>query len=635
MVWMSAVTMNHTGVGVVCLWLSAAMCVVHGESHYVNVAQNKTYRQSSSCFYLEPSSNAANGDTGGVYSYTNCIHTFRYDYNSWWEVDLGRTYPVYNMDVWARDGFQARLYSNITVDGQWCASIDSNSFPNNTTRKKEVTCPTIIYGRTVRVTRHKYTYTWSDPDSNTLNLCEVQIWDCQAGWYGKQCDMNCSVGCEDAVCDRQTGNCSECKADFYGASCHLPCQYQCLNKECIKDSGLCEVCPGNFQGDTCSDCQAGWYGKQCNITCPVGCEDAVCDRQTGNCSECKAGFYGASCNESCQYQCLNNECTRDTGLCEACPENYQGNTCSECETGFFGPSCIECPPLCVNNTCDKTTGRCAVCPDGYRGDTCSECNSGFYGPACNVPCQYQCLNNECTRDTGLCEDCPENYQGNTCSECNAGFYGASCNVSCQYQCLNNECTRETGLCEACPENYQGSTCSAVTDTTPVIVGVAVSVIVFILIIVIVPIVIFIRRRHHNAKSRAQESSTCNTAQNSGELGQPERAGSSPLSFAPVIATGGRPASTADRGQTSAVSQGTEDGPEHYEPVDMSEQNERVDYEPVDMADAENGVHSDDLTATSHKTEADSANPYDTPAVQYHNTGDVHLYDSWGKPQAFQ
>ncbi|XP_076464283.1 uncharacterized protein LOC143296309 isoform X2 [Babylonia areolata] len=482
---MSAVTMDHTGVGVVCLWLSAAMCVVHGQ-YYVNVALSKTYHQSSRHGGQGPSSMAANGDTSGEYP-ANCIHTAVNDTNHpWWQVDLGRTYPVYNMDVWARSRLEYRLYSNISVDGQWCASI--TSFPTNT-RKKEVTCPTIMYGQTVRVTR--LTYTGNLTDGYTLNLCEVQIWDCQAGWYG----------------------------------------------------------------------------EQCNISCPAGCEDAVCDRLTGNCSECEAGFYGASCH---------------------------------------------------------------------------------------IPCQYLCLNNECVRQTGLCEACPGNYRGNTCSECKPGFYGASCNIPCQYQCLYNECTRDTGLCEACPENYQGNTCSAVTDTTtdntPVIVGAVVSVIV--LIILVVFIVVFIKRRQHSAKSRAQESDTCNTAQNSGELGQPERAGSSPLSFAPAIVTGGRSSST-DRGQTSAVSQRKEDGAEHYERVDMAdaengghsddltshmseaENGVHSDDLTSHMSEAENGVHSDDLTATSHMAEADSANPYDTPAVQYHNTGDVHLYHSWGNPQAVQ
>ncbi|XP_076464834.1 acyl-coenzyme A amino acid N-acyltransferase 1-like [Babylonia areolata] len=50
---------------------------------------------------------AANGDTSGEFP-ANCIHTHPFHrLHPWWEVDLGRTYPVYNMDVRARGGSSA------------------------------------------------------------------------------------------------------------------------------------------------------------------------------------------------------------------------------------------------------------------------------------------------------------------------------------------------------------------------------------------------------------------------------------------------------------------------------------------------------------------------------------------------
>ncbi|KAL8560996.1 hypothetical protein ACOMHN_050076 [Nucella lapillus] len=36
-----------------------------------------------------------------------------------------------------------------------------------------------------------------------------------------------------------------------------------------------------------------------------------------------------------------------------------------------------------------------------------------------------------------------------------------------------------------------------------------------------------------------------------------------------------------------------------------------------------------------QSEADSANPYDLPTVEYHNIGDVHLYDHWPDSRAPQ
>ncbi|KAL8608824.1 hypothetical protein ACOMHN_045887 [Nucella lapillus] len=96
--------MDQTGVGTVCLWIWAVVFVVHGQTHYVNVATSKTYSQSST-YPGSSSSNAANENTGGTYSTTNCIHTAENgDLNPWWEVDLGQLYPVYTIDVWARTG---------------------------------------------------------------------------------------------------------------------------------------------------------------------------------------------------------------------------------------------------------------------------------------------------------------------------------------------------------------------------------------------------------------------------------------------------------------------------------------------------------------------------------------------------
>ena len=81
----------------------------------VNVATGKTYSQISKHQVQGSYSNAANGNTDGVYSNSNCIHTNvknLYPYpnaNPWWKVDLGRTYPVYTIKVWARTGCE--LYS--------------------------------------------------------------------------------------------------------------------------------------------------------------------------------------------------------------------------------------------------------------------------------------------------------------------------------------------------------------------------------------------------------------------------------------------------------------------------------------------------------------------------------------------
>ena len=88
----------------------------------MNVATGKTYSQSSTYFNQGPSSNAANGNTGGVYGNSNCIHTNVYSNGApdtnpqWWQVNLGSTYPVYTMKVWARNNCE--LLSTV-IEKRW------------------------------------------------------------------------------------------------------------------------------------------------------------------------------------------------------------------------------------------------------------------------------------------------------------------------------------------------------------------------------------------------------------------------------------------------------------------------------------------------------------------------------------
>ena len=67
-----------------------------------NVALGKTCRMSSK-LQAQNDYAAVNNNTSGIYdNSTNCIHTGRGDKQPWWQVDLGRPYPVYNITIWAR-----------------------------------------------------------------------------------------------------------------------------------------------------------------------------------------------------------------------------------------------------------------------------------------------------------------------------------------------------------------------------------------------------------------------------------------------------------------------------------------------------------------------------------------------------
>eukprot|EP00745_Piridium_sociabile_P021946 TRINITY_DN33_c0_g1_i11.p2 TRINITY_DN33_c0_g1~~TRINITY_DN33_c0_g1_i11.p2 ORF type:complete len:195 (-),score=26.54 TRINITY_DN33_c0_g1_i11:727-1311(-) len=179
--------MNSVAKGSVCLWVLAIIFVVYGQ-HYVNVAPGKKYRQNNRHPAQDgPSSVAADGKTSTEDTSNNCV--IPTSTNPFWEVNLGRTYPVYNITVWT----STRMWlsgSTITVDGQRCTSVPGFRRGNSI----NLTCVTAMYGQIVRITRPGDSWMW---------LCEMQIWVCEDGWYGDQCSTACSPGCQNATCDQR------------------------------------------------------------------------------------------------------------------------------------------------------------------------------------------------------------------------------------------------------------------------------------------------------------------------------------------------------------------------------------------------------------------------------------------------
>ncbi|XP_070183691.1 platelet endothelial aggregation receptor 1-like isoform X2 [Littorina saxatilis] len=263
----------------------------------------------------------------------------------WWQVDLGRTYPVHDIIVWARTGYSDRLYPfTITVDNQTCVNVTSD--PG--TRSHSVTCTAVMYGQLVRLTLMKKT--------ETLNLCELQIF--------------------------VPGEVSQCKAGRYGRDCQLECGKNCGGGSgrnfCYQDTGVCyDGCNGNVAGDFCTACPDGRFGNQCERFCFIGC--ARCDQRSGVCTACTTNSHLA----------------------------LPG--CTECEDGYYkqtASSCIQCPGTCDNNTpCDKTTGHCQQCPPGKTGDICDQdCQAGLYGDGCNTRCGYCRVNTTCHHQDGRCPE---------------------------------------------------------------------------------------------------------------------------------------------------------------------------------------------------------------------------------------
>ncbi|KAK7094674.1 uncharacterized protein [Littorina saxatilis] len=329
----------------------------------------------------------------------NCIHTNEAadhtavpkDAFPWWEVDLGRTYPVLDITVWERYGYSSRLFPFvITVDDAICVMMTSD--PERSSRQNSLKCASVLYGRKVRITLLR--------TDQSLNLCEFQIWvpkgvsQCEAGMWGPSChyfagcNEKCGKGHPNNFCDQGNGTCYDgCVAGRYGDWCDTPCRRGCLNNVCDRQTGLCTECYGNYHGGNCTDCVAGKYGHFCSLSC----------RSSG---------------------CLDNSCDKTTGLCADCPQNFVGSLCDGCIAGQHGCDCsFPClSSSCLNNQCNRTTGLCDQCPENLTGYLCDECNPGRHGENCSIPClSSNCSNDQCDRETGLCVACPDGLIGGLCT----------------------------------------------------------------------------------------------------------------------------------------------------------------------------------------------------------------------------
>ena len=149
--------------------------------------------------------------------------------------------------------------------------------------------------------------------------------ECIHGRYGQYCQLYCPLGCIDILCDKDSGKCSRgcrpgyyisgedcsrcpdhctrcsdseyctiCDSGYYGTDCQSACPLTCQNQVCDKERGICtEGCKeGYFFNDTVC------------ISCPQKCTG--CTNQN-SCTECKTGYWGDLCQQECPTSCLRCE----------------------------------------------------------------------------------------------------------------------------------------------------------------------------------------------------------------------------------------------------------------------------------------------------------------------------------------
>uniref|UniRef100_A0A8W8N7V2 Fibrillin-1 n=1 Tax=Magallana gigas TaxID=29159 RepID=A0A8W8N7V2_MAGGI len=330
-------------------------------------------------------------------------------------------------------------------------------------------------------------------NNNTKSNCTK----CPEGYYGENCQEQCSCGQGSERCDHITG--CYCKSGWTGTFCETdinecnisdnPCNS--YTEECVNTDGsfICK-CKEGFTNSTNGNCidideclQASPCNHICNNTdgsyvcfCRDGynlvnfsnCEDidecSTIDTGTDGCQNCTntPGSFHCSCsvgyalNSTTLTNCHNiDECkeqTADCALNATCSDTDGGYTCT-CKTGFEGDGkmctdideCVRDSP-CDHN-CNNTDGSYVCsCRDGYNLLNYSKCEDI----------------DECsTIDTGIdgCQNCTNTPGSFRCS-CFAGY---TLNTTTLTNCYNiDECKEQTADCAlnaTCSDTDGGYTCT--------------------------------------------------------------------------------------------------------------------------------------------------------------------------------
>ncbi|XP_062567899.1 multiple epidermal growth factor-like domains protein 10 [Saccostrea cucullata] len=248
---------------------------------------------------------------------------------------------------------------------------------------------------------------------------------CNQGYWGDKCQNNCSSSCSTTVCNRPNGICNSCSDGYFGELCENICSLKCLRLKCNKDTGYCST-----------GCAPGYYGNYCNSTCG-NCNTTTCDRLNGSCKDCSSSYYGVKCDQNCSKNCLNLECRQIDGYCS-----------NGCKNGFFGFFCnMQCSGKCIQNNCSQN-GTCVNgCKTHWSGKRCDRCDFSHYGSECSKECSVNCIKQTCHNITGFCT-----------YGCYNGFYSENCEKKCSASCLSN-CNRHSGECDGkCPVGKFGNYC---------------------------------------------------------------------------------------------------------------------------------------------------------------------------------
>ena len=280
-----------------------------------------------------------------------------------------------------------------------------------------------------------------DGGQNGTGVCS-----CTAPYYDSDCGLLCPSGSWNYTTGScQLGDLSNCRNGVVvGTTCNCDTGWRgrLCDVQCPGLNATAQECAGHGQCSTAGTCgcDVGYAGYDpgtrlvaCNTICPgivpAGASLSVCSGH-GDCAgdatcTCAAnaqqGYWAGSACERCAPEWLGVFCLLQ------CPKDTLGQNCSS------HGQCIGESPEC---TCDLTAAT------GYwDGTICDSCSAGYWGANCSAMCpgsgcvcsgRGTCFNGAAGNGTCRCEynQTLGFYIREDCSECQQGFWGVNCRRTC-------------------------------------------------------------------------------------------------------------------------------------------------------------------------------------------------------------
>ncbi|ESO97539.1 hypothetical protein LOTGIDRAFT_152632 [Lottia gigantea] len=244
-----------------------------------NVALNKSASQSSYFFFYYPSEYAVDGNTshlryiGNGSGQSKCIFTNTGVDFAWWTVDLREEYPIRDVKIYYRENYMSHLRGFSLLIGKDDDPSNQNEcfHHTNETLSSEYTVHCQDTGRFINITnsRENPPYPEDYYYRAVLELCEVEVYVCANGTFGKDCSGLCYCKNQER-CNVDTGLCSNgCLPNWTGNSCStlcvdgpygVGCSKHCSKRNCKYSNSSCNPADGLCQGG----CASGWSGIDCS-----------------------------------------------------------------------------------------------------------------------------------------------------------------------------------------------------------------------------------------------------------------------------------------------------------------------------------------------------------------------------------